>query len=169
MRLTSAEYALIGTAVGAILTQAGTIFTSAANYRRKARKVTKQNQVEQENKRRPLYSALIEQAGITEDLLNQVSKAVRNDRHPPDDWFTRLEGHLARIDDLITRIRIDGSEAAQGVAKKVNIRVINIGLTTDEEFLEDATLFADHAERAAKVLDSARESLIDLARQEFNP
>jgi hypothetical protein len=167
--LTSAEYTLIGTAVGAILTQVGTVSTSVVNYRRKARKADGRAKVEQENKRRPLYSALIEQAGVTEDLLNKVCKAIRDDRRTPDNWLTSLDDHLARIDDLITRIRIDGSEAARDVAKRINVRVINMGLTTDEEAFDEADVFADHAERAAEVLDSARESLIDLARQEFNP
>jgi hypothetical protein len=121
-----------------------------------------------EARRRTIYTALIEQAGLTEDRISRVAKAPSHDERASDDWFTRLGDHLARIDDLVTRIRIDGSEAAAIVAKKVNLRVINLGLTTDSEFFEGADVFADHVERTAKVLDSARESLIDLARQEFN-
>lgn len=164
--VTGAEYALIGTVVGAGLTQIGPVVSAIAHSRTKRQKAAAKRNNQREVKRKPLYMDLIGQAGLTEDLLNQVTKAIDTNKPLPEHWYSRLEELLSRIDGRVTQIRIDGSDRAMAIVEKLDGRIIKSGLT-DEELMDDASNYAVDAQNASKALRTAREALIRLAREEF--
>jgi hypothetical protein len=109
---------------------------------------------------------LIGQAASAEDLLNRVSKAINDNKPLPEQWYRRLEELLSRIDGRITQIRVDGSDQARAVAEKLDMRVMKRGLT-DEDLLGDSSNYTIDAGNAVRALGTAREAMIELAREEF--
>jgi len=163
--LTNGIFALVGTAIGAGIAQIAPIVASVSAGRRRRAKATEKQAQAKALLRRPLYTNLIDAINDAATDAYRLGLFLEEPTHREAvEAQKRLTAdQLRRVENLATRVQIDGSERAKTIAFNVSSAIVDLAGRLAGDF--DVT--TEVARDAMEALATAEVDLVEAARADF--